>query len=86
MYQMSRMYARVLKYFPASFLSLVSAKIMMATSWVFVEVSDDNLVKFSKNNENENNVKKVYRIPFVFILKSRTILKSKTFECSFIPF
>ena len=36
MYQMSRMYARILKKFPASFLSLVSAKIMIAASRVFV--------------------------------------------------
>jgi hypothetical protein len=30
----------------------------MAAPRVFVEVSDDELVKFSKENENENNVKK----------------------------
>ena len=63
---MSRMYARMLTKFPASFLSLVSAKIVMAAPRVFVEVSDNDLVKFSKENKNENTVKKIEYDSFSF--------------------
>ena len=46
---MSRMYARVLKNFPAIFLSVVSAKMSRLLGF-FVEVSDDDLVKTSEEN------------------------------------